>query len=249
MKLLTPEQKALIPLYKQKWREIMLSIESIDKREVTQIIKQIYALIGCAEPKIIFFDSPYALAKYITQREIYENYYYNNMTAIHNFCKLDGRSLGEQISVWSKRLEQIINVPFGLQIDFELHSKKQQILSLLHEEITKQLIKEICYCDFYDDFDLDKLGIDCLSRYYGWYDFCIYEIKIENYSIVKFCLDIHKQCDRFFAFPDSCLVHNRPQQILFDEQGNLHAEDKPAIQYNDGFCIYASHGVRIPQEY
>ncbi|MBV6624098.1 MAG: hypothetical protein KI793_14360 [Rivularia sp. (in: Bacteria)] len=249
MNILTPEQKALIPFYKEKWRKIMLSVESIDKKEVTKIIRQVYKLIGCAEPKIIFFNSPYALVKYITQREIYEKYYYNNMTAIHKFCKLNGRNLGEQISVWSERLEQIINVPFGLQIDFELHKKEQQILNLLHEEIISQLIKEIGCCDFYDDFDLDKLGIDCLSRYYGWYDFCISEIKIENYSIVEFCLNIHKQCNRFFAFPDSCLIHNRPQQISFDEQGNLHGEGKPAIQYNDGFCVFASHGVRISQEY
>ena len=103
MNILTPKQKALIPLYKEKWRKIMFSVESINKREVAKNIKQVYELIGRAEPKILFFDSPYALVKHITQREIYKNYYYNNMTAIHNFCKLDGRSLGEQLSVWSER--------------------------------------------------------------------------------------------------------------------------------------------------
>ncbi|MEA5600886.1 DUF6745 domain-containing protein [Nostoc sp. UHCC 0252] len=248
MVLLTPKQKKLIPLYQEKWRKILLSTEPIDQNKVAKTIKKIYEFIGQSEPSILFFDSPYALVKYITLREINEKYYQTNRIAIHNFSKLDGSSFGERITVWSKRLEQILNVPFELQIDLKLYNQVQEILKIVSEEITTKLIEEIRYCDFYDDFATDKLGINSLYYYFGWYDFCVSEINIENYFIVKLCLEIHQQCDRLFAYPDSCLVYNRPCQISFDEQGHLHAQGKAAIQYNDGFCVSAFHGVRIPEE-
>ena len=36
--------------------------------------------------------------------------------------------------------------------------------------------------------------------------------------------------------------------ITFDENKKLHNEDGPAIEYRDGFAVYAWHGIRVPQE-
>ncbi|WP_442944580.1 hypothetical protein [Nostoc sp.] len=57
---LTPEQEALIPVYREKWRAIALSTERIDKEKAEEVVKAVYTAIGKQQPEIIFCDSPYA---------------------------------------------------------------------------------------------------------------------------------------------------------------------------------------------
>ncbi|HEY9847999.1 MAG TPA: hypothetical protein V6D28_00960 [Leptolyngbyaceae cyanobacterium] len=42
---------------------------------------------------------------------------------------------------------------------------------------------------------------------------------------------------------------DRPRILSFDNQNRLHAEGSPAIQYADGFSVYAYHGVSLPEKY
>jgi hypothetical protein len=44
-----------------------------------------------------------------------------------------------------------------------------------------------------------------------------------------------------------CWVSERPSLIRLDQRRRLHCEDGPAIQYPDGWAIYAIHGVRVPR--
>jgi hypothetical protein len=43
---LTPEQEALIPVYRQKWRAIALSTEPIDHQKAAEALKVVYASMG-----------------------------------------------------------------------------------------------------------------------------------------------------------------------------------------------------------
>ncbi|WP_199332888.1 hypothetical protein [Nostoc sp. FACHB-190] len=67
---LTPEQEALIPVYREKWRQIALSTERIDREKAADAVNAVYKILGCDEPQIVFFDSPYAaLEEFIVQLE------------------------------------------------------------------------------------------------------------------------------------------------------------------------------------
>ena len=57
---LTPQQQALIGVYREKWRRIALSTESIDREEAAKSVIFAYAAIGYKEPQIIICDSPRA---------------------------------------------------------------------------------------------------------------------------------------------------------------------------------------------
>jgi hypothetical protein len=46
-----------------------------------------------------------------------------------------------------------------------------------------------------------------------------------------------------------CIVCDRPIQLSFDAESRLHAEGEPAIQFSDGFRVYAYAGVRLPESY
>lgn len=58
---LTPEQEALIPVYREKWKASALSTEPINHQKASEAVKVAYATIGKEEPEILFFDSPYAI--------------------------------------------------------------------------------------------------------------------------------------------------------------------------------------------
>jgi len=49
---LTPEQEALIPVYREKWRQIALSTQPLNRQKAREAIEAAYALIG--EAKIIW---------------------------------------------------------------------------------------------------------------------------------------------------------------------------------------------------
>ncbi|GET38460.1 hypothetical protein MiSe_32180 [Microseira wollei NIES-4236] len=57
---LIPEQEALIPVYREKWRQIALSSKPIDREKAAEAIKSAYIAIGYKQPRILFFDSPSA---------------------------------------------------------------------------------------------------------------------------------------------------------------------------------------------
>ncbi|BAZ01942.1 hypothetical protein NIES37_59490 [Tolypothrix tenuis PCC 7101] len=60
---LTPEQEALIPVYRDKWRKIALSTERIDREKAASAVKAAYIASGKNAPKIIFSESPYVALK------------------------------------------------------------------------------------------------------------------------------------------------------------------------------------------
>jgi hypothetical protein len=60
-------------------------------------------------------------------------------------------------------------------------------------------------------------------------------------------LDIGSACAAVF-FKDFCFLLERPHHITFDDQGRLHNGEGSAVQFADGYSVYASSGVLIPQE-
>lgn len=65
---LTPEQQALIPVYREKWRKIALSTERIDREKAAKAVKAVYTSFDLNEPEIIFFDSPFAAGEYVLNK-------------------------------------------------------------------------------------------------------------------------------------------------------------------------------------
>ncbi|MEL7358134.1 MAG: DUF6745 domain-containing protein [Cyanobacteria bacterium J06560_6] len=59
-----------------------------------------------------------------------------------------------------------------------------------------------------------------------------------------------KHCGWIFAVENICVVCDRPTGISLDNNGMLHNPNgEPAIEYSDGFKIYAYHGVVLPERY
>ena len=50
-------------------------------------------------------------------------------------------------------------------------------------------------------------------------------------------------------FAGAAIITDRPRTLRRDEEHRLHCEGGPALEYRDGFSIYAWHGTRIPAEW
>jgi hypothetical protein len=55
---LMPGQGALIQVYREKWEQIALSTEPIDRQKALDIVEKAYSCLGIKTPKIIFCASP-----------------------------------------------------------------------------------------------------------------------------------------------------------------------------------------------
>lgn len=74
---LTPEEEALIPVYREKWQKIALSTERIDREKAAKVVKAAYTAINKQDPEIIFCESPYAGLKIIYKK--LPNLSFNNL--------------------------------------------------------------------------------------------------------------------------------------------------------------------------
>jgi len=77
-------------------------------------------------------------------------------------------------------------------------------------------------------------------------------------SVLKFSINekrwqafqsLVRECGWIFSFDRQIVICDRPRKLSFDDENRLHAEGKPAIQFADGFSIYAHHGVILPEKY
>jgi hypothetical protein len=57
-----------------------------------------------------------------------------------------------------------------------------------------------------------------------------------------------QHCGWWWPFANAVIITERPRTLVHDAEGRLHREDGPALQYPDGWGIWAWHGVRVPQD-
>lgn len=53
-------------------------------------------------------------------------------------------------------------------------------------------------------------------------------------------------CGPWWPLPDLVLLSERPQVLRFDADRQLHADRGPAVAYDDGYAVYATHGTLRP---
>ncbi len=223
---LTPEQELLISVYREKWRKIALNTEPIDKNQATAAIKAVYQALNLSEPDISFYDSPLAglQAGIASQQEnIYgELYSYFNNQLWRKSSQLLDRKLVE-------KLERQLEIPLSLQLfrQFAIH-----IFNEINISGNPNVQPEMW----------------AISG--SHVDFCIEVLKCEyDLKIWELFNNFLKNCGQVYVYENIAIACDRPRILSFDNSYRLHAEATPAIQFADGFSVYAYHGVRLPENY
>ena len=97
---------------------------------------------------------------------------------------------------------------------------------------------------------VESIKPEVWSHYGGWFDFCISVLSCEHDQRKwEAYQSLVKDCGWIFPFENVCVVCDRPVKLSVDSEQRLHAEGEPALQYADGYSLYAYHGVTLPEKY
>jgi len=233
---LTPEQETLIPVYRDKWKQIALSTERIDRQKATEAVKAAYAALGKKKPEIIICESPYTgMWKCLHLRE--QPY------------------LGRQMwgKLWMQLLKQL-EVPLIRQLEAQL---AQQLFRRFEE----QLLRHVQMCEVEEPLRLRLSQVllnvqhDCINP----------DVWANSGSMFEVCISV-LNCDRdqnaweafqllgessswIYPFEKTCIVCDRPKKLSFDSENRLHAQGEPAIEFADEYRLYCYHGETLPEKY
>ncbi len=76
-------------------------------------------------------------------------------------------------------------------------------------------------------------------------EFCSSILNSQFDSDVQDWLRLGKAVHGFMRFDKVCFVSDRPTKLSLDERDRPHSLAGPAIEYSDGYAIYAFHGVAV----
>jgi len=221
---MTPEQEKLIPVARDKWMKIVRSTEKIDRDRAEKKIKAAYDLMGEKEPEVIFCDSPYAALDVVD---------------------------------WYDVESSLMVLPWGLPGKFY----SDYMIGIINDLIYSRLI-EVAFEDYQKAENQQwKAG----PLYDPGYDYCLDPGFCRTGMGFDFALSVLKEdCDVksklglnllvnlggwIFAHQKACVICDRPTKMCLDDKQLPHAEGFPAIQFSDGFSVYAYHGVGLPEKY
>ena len=246
---LTPEQEVLFSSFVEKWRLIALSTEPIDRQKAVNSVGAAYDLIGKKQPEIIFCRSP--------DEALLEIWFLSDSQK--DFPRL--REIDLYLGAWQylHKWWRDSTQRHNLHSRWILRQTKQQIYQiqlLLSGELFNQGRSQmgIKWRQFYE-YEVSQLieSMVIKSPLYNngiLYDFYIAILRDNpnpwEWQIFR---DLIFNCDCIFAFEGVCFVCDRPRILSFDSENRLHAEGSPAIQFADGFGVYAYHDISLPENY
>ena len=246
MTTITPEEIALIPIYREKWRQIGLSTQPIDRPIATAAIHAAYNIIDFPAPEIIFCDSPYIALQAVEPLRMRDS----------------GLETGGEIrNKIHNELYDRLRSQLSRELENQIYSKLYnplyaQLVNQLHIHVKDQLYVKLArkldgrFQRFWIDQTYHNNNIiSQLSACHGsWVDFCIEVLNLEYdrplYSAFK---SLTESCGWIYPFEKICFVCDRPRQLHFDSEYLLHALGEPAIEFADNFSVYSYRGVSLPQ--
>jgi hypothetical protein len=235
---LTPEQELLIPVYREKWLPIAYSTAPLDRDREIAAINAAYRLSNYPEPEILFYDNP--------------------LKAIQSIARVGERPhdyLGRDLTIkFLKRVFDHLTNIITRQITFDLRVKLVDRMrdvdsfpfesSCLREQLTIDLDKfnpELEY-QYTSEFTSSITRPAIWSVHACVIDFCISVLKLEydrqRWNTIQ---QLIQHCGFLIRFERVCIACPRPAKMLFDDNKQLHGDRESALEFPDGYSIYAYH--------
>ena len=224
------DREKLMAEYRQKWRELALSTEAIDRSQAALAVKAAYSFVGRRPPEILFCDSPYTALEVILNRS----------------------KLGlDRNKIWNELDEKISVLCYQFASkDRQLESRVKSLGVALTSQIQQQSWKQgqrKSQEEFKAIFE-HCIRPEVLAYRGAWLDFQIslHDRQCEAWEVFQ---NLVRYCGWIFPFQKTAIVCDRPRVLEFDRDNLLHAIGKPAIQFADGVLAYYYRGIEVPKKY
>ena len=254
---LTPEQEAMMPAWRDKWIEIGLKTGECDKERFERGIRVAYKKANIPFPeKIVYVKSPMigAIAS-ILANGIYHKKM-NNPTA----SAVDSSVSSAVGSAVDSAVRSAVGSAVGSSVDSAVGSAVTNTINNISNNIYVEVFAKLK--SFYQ---LTKENI--INWHYwlggqfwvgGWYnsnssvsffiEVCGLKLSkdlMERYEAYR---DINESVNYVWANRNFVMVCERPKAIRRNDDGQLHSDQKMAIEYPDGWGLYALDGVVLPED-
>ncbi len=219
---LTLDQKELSLTIEKKWLTVARCTERIDYQQATDAINTVYLSLGLGNvPKIIFADSPPAAVEMGKQRDKYTG------------------QLSPDIYMFLRRTFKIrmIENLRGEYISFQPHIHTQKNSDGSYSD-SKQILPAVSV----QFWAYEAMLFDHACSVFGCYfaPECLdFQQKWEAFQLLI------TYCGFISPFLDICFVSDRPTELIFKDDFILHALDRPAVVFSDGYKIYVENGIYV----
>ena len=240
---LSKEQEARFQEYIHKWTDIGLSTQKANRKEAEEGVLEMYKIAGLKKPKIVWCDSP--LSQGIVRMIV--------MKMESDGLLKKGKKIGASVrdSVWDS-VGDSVWASVGASVRDSVWasvwaSVRASVWASVGDSVRDSVWASVG----------DSVGASVGDSGYGqhdanwlaFYDFFMEVCKLEQETNkLSGIWKVSKNAGWYLPHENICWVSERHNKLNRDDRGRLHNEHGMALQYPDGWGIYALHGVRFPEE-
>jgi len=255
---LTPEQAALIPVVRDDWLSYGLRCAPADREEALAGVAAAYREAKLDPPSIVvWLDSPYAGA-----------------IGSWMLTQLPQAQVGDQ--VWAQVGDQVraqvwaqVGAQVGDQVGAQVGAQvRDQVRDQVGDQVRDQ-VRDQVWAQVWAQVGAqvraqvgDQVGDQVRAQvraqvgraawgqhdyWLSFYDYFRRATKLPACDRLDGLIRIAQTAGWWWPFRGAVVLTERPTQLHRDPQQRLHHETGPALQYPDGWGIWAWHGVRVPQ--
>lgn len=222
---LTKKQEEQMPVYRDKWIKIGLNCEKTDWKRANKAVEKAYAAAELEAPPMEMrwlVDSPYAgaiLASVLEQRE----------ELLKNTAKQPKLILPDDLhQVWEhniSRIDGLLKLPKG----FWNNTNFDKIKEGMRDKETAMVYgsHDAGWLSYYDYF-LQVCGLECCRKLEGLMELALY-------------------CGWWAPYKEAVILQERHCNLYRNPNNQLHKDLKMAVEYPDGWGVWALNGVRCPR--
>ena len=229
---LTKKQISLLRGCIGKWDGVALLTNPPIKQKVENAVKNIY--INPFNKKIVWCQSPFEALKNISR------YCSNEVPIAYSILSKTFKNKLE-INIYDyiyyQALEKIHQIVFDENDAFIVHNVINRTIEQLSMNHFDHIIVGNMAGSIYKDV-----------RWIAYYEYVQYLTNIKLDSLYSY-LEISKNCSFWWVYGKYIFLVEKPIAYRRDDEGRLHAEGRPAIEFSDGWGVYEHHGVQISPEW
>jgi hypothetical protein len=276
LRRLTDEQEALLPVVRDEWLGIGLSTEPADRAEAERGVALAYRCAGLPAPDVtVWLQSPLSGAvgssilaippgdQVRTQvwDQVRTQVWDQVWTQVWAQVRAQvGAQVGTQAwaqvraQVWDQVWDQVraqVGDQVGDQVWDQVRAQvRTQVWDQVRAQVRAQVGDQVSGAQVSGAQVGDQVWRCCYGMHEaGWFVWIDFFGRCGiNTARVSGMMAVARSAGWWWPFNGAAILTERPCRLRRDSEHRLHSGDGRAIEYPDGWGVYAWHGVRVPEQ-